>query len=353
MGKHFGKFGMSKMKNLVSKVLITGAAGFIGSHLTQRLIQEGFEVGIIKRENSDVWRIKDLLDEIMTYDVDLRDTQEVSKAVSHFKPDVIFHLATYYAVEHQPQEIPLMVDTNVLGTVNLLEASKESMTKLFVNTSSCFVYKKPFLRKKSFTKKNKAIQDDKESENKLRENDDLSPLNLYALTKIQAEQACSFYAENYGLKTITFRLFPPYGPADHEGRLIPYVIKNLLEWEKLKMTTGMQRWDFVYVDDIVDAYFKLLSVTELPQKHEIFNIGTGDAVSVREVVTRIKEIVGSKLEPDWGAIPHRKNEVWFTCADISKTETFLSWQPEIQILGEGLKLTVEWYKKLWKREKEE
>jgi nucleoside-diphosphate-sugar epimerase len=314
----------------INKVLITGAAGFIGSRLTQRLIRERFEVGIIKRENSNIWRIKDLLDKIVAYDVDLRDTEEVSKAVSHFRPDVIFHLATYYAVEHKPQEVSLMVDTNVLGTVNLLEASKESMVKLFVNTSSCFVYR--------------------ESENKLRENGDLKPLNLYALTKLQAEQACSFYAEKYGLKTITFRLFPPYGPADHERRLIPYVIKSLLEGEKLKMTTGKQRWDFVYVDDIVDAYFKLLSVSDLPQKHEIFNIGTGNAVSVREVVSRIKEIIGAGLEPEWGAIPHRKNEVWFICADISKTETFLRWQPKIQIMERGLELTVEWYKNFWKKE---
>ena len=313
----------------LNKVLITGAAGFIGSQLTQRLIREGFEVGIIKRVNSDTWRIKDLSDKIVAYDVDLRDTQEVSKAVSHFRPDVIFHLATYYAVEHKPQEIPLMIDTNVLGAVNLLEASKDAMVKLFVNTSSCFVYR--------------------ESENKLREEYDLSPLNLYALTKLQAEQACSFYAEKYGLKAITFRLFPPYGPADHERRLIPYVIKSLLEGERLKLTTGKQRWDFVYVDDIVDAYFKLLSVSDLPQKHEIFNIGTGNAVSIREVVSRIKEITDVALEPDWGAIPHRKNEVWFTCADISKTENFLGWQPKIQMLEEGLELTVKWYKSFWKR----
>ena len=318
------------MENL-NKVLITGATGFIGSHLTRRLIEGGFEVGIIKRERSDAWQIKDLLNKIVVYDVDLRDTQEVSKAVSHFRPGVIFHLATYYAVEHESQEVSLMIDTNVLGTVNLLEASKESMVKLFVNTSSCFVYK--------------------ESEYKLRENDDLSPLNLYALTKIQAEEACTFYAKKYGLKIITFRLFPPYGPADHERRLIPHVIKTLLDGERLKLTTGRQWWDFVYVDDIVDAYFKLLSVPDLPPKHEIFNIGSGDAVSVREVVSRIKEIVGSELEPDWGAIPHRKNEVWFTCADMSKTENFLGWQPKIQILEEGLEQTVKWYKNFWKNER--
>lgn len=312
------------MANL-NKVLTTGATGFIGSNLTRRLIQEGFEVGIIKREKSDVWRIRDLLDKIVTYDVDLRDTYGVSKAVSHFRPDFTFHLA---AEIYKPQEISLMVDTNVLGTINLLEASKDSTAKLFVNTSSCFVYK--------------------ESKDKLKENADLTPLNFYALTKIQAEQACSFYAERYKLKTITLRLFPPYGPADHERRLIPYVIKNLLKGERPKLTTGWQRWDFIYVDDIVDVYLKLLSIPDFPQKHEIFNIGTENAVSVREVVSRIKEIIGTELEPDWGAIPHRKDEVWFICADISKAKTVLRWQPKVQILEEGLELTVKWYENFWK-----
>lgn len=155
-----------------NKVLVTAATGFIGSHLARRLIEGGFEVGIIKRENSNAWRINDLLNKIVAYDVDLRDTQGVSKAVSHFRPDVIFHLATYYTVEHKPQEVSLMVGTNVSGVVNLLEASRESMVKFFVNTSSCFIYR--------------------ESKSRLRENDELNPLNLYALTKIQVEQACPF-----------------------------------------------------------------------------------------------------------------------------------------------------------------
>lgn len=320
---------MSEVTGYRDKVLITGATGFIGSHLTQRLIHEGFEVGIIKRKNSNVSRIKDLLDKIVAYDVDLRDMQAVSKAVSHFRPDVIFHLATYYAVEHQPQEISLMVDTNVLGTTNLLEASKDSMIKLFVNTSSCFVYK--------------------ERKHELRESAELNPVNLYALTKIQAEQACSFFAEKYGLKIITFRIFPPYGPADHERKLVPYVVKSLLEGEKLKMTTGMQKWDFVYVDDIVNAYTKLLSISEFPQRHEILNVGTGNAISVREVVSQIKEIIDAELEPVWGVIPHRKNEVWFTCADINKTKSFLGWQPETK-LREGLERTVKWYRTSGKRD---
>ena len=310
------------------KILITGATGFIGSHLTRKLVEKGFEVGIIKRKKSNLWRISSLMNKLSIYDADLRDIHKVSEAISHFNPDVIFHLATYYAVEHKSEEVSLMVDTNVLGTIYLLESSRESKVRLFVNTSSCAVYK--------------------ESKVKLRENSCLEPINFYALTKLQAEQACSFYTKKYGLKTVTFRLFPPYGPADQERRLIPYAIKSFLEEKKLRLTTGEQKWDFVYIDDIIEAYLKLLNMSNLPIEHEIFNIGTGNVVSVREVIERIKYIFGVALEPDWGVIPHRKSETWFLCADINKAKNILKWQPKTQILREGLDLTVKWYKNLWK-----
>lgn len=304
------------------KVLITGAHGFIGSHLTRRLIERNCEVAIIRRKTSNLWRIKDLIGKLTMYDVDLRDIEGVVKAVVDFKPEIIYHLATYYAVDHKMEEVSLMINTNVLGTINLLEAARETGLKLFVNTSSCFVYKL--------------------SEEKLKEEAQLSPLNLYALTKIQAEQACTFYTQRYGLKAITFRLFPPYGPADHERRLIPFVIRSFLKKEPPKLTSGRQRWDFVYVEGIAEAYVRLLNSLDLPENHKVFNIGAGKAPSIREVVLQIKEIMGVDLEPLWGVTPHRKNEVWFICADISKTKAFLGWQPKT--LREGLELTVEWYK---------
>lgn len=312
------------------KVFITGAAGFIGSHLTKKLLQEGLEVGILKREHSNVWRIKDVLDKVRVYNADLRDNYEISKAISHFGPDIVFHLATYYAVGHTSDEIVPMIESNVLGATNLLEASKESVG-LFVNTSSGFVYK--------------------ESADKLRENSALSPFNLYALTKMQAEQACTFYAETYGLRAVTFRIFPPYGPADHERRLVPYAINSLLRGDRPKMTTGNQRWDFIFVDDIVAAYLSLLSVSDLPNKHEIINVGTGNAVSVREVVMTIKDIIGSEAEPDWGAIPHRENEIWSLFADIRKARKLLGWRPKTQ-LETGLELTVKWYEEFLERREE-
>lgn len=314
----------------LTKILVTGATGFIGSHLTHELVKEGYKVGIIKRKSSGTRRISDILDRIRVYDAILENTSDVAEAISDFKPDAILHLATYYSVDHKPHEIEPMIKTNILGTVNLLESAKESKVKLFINTSSCFVYK--------------------ESKNKLKEDSELNALNLYALTKIQSEQACEFYAKKYGIKTITLRLFPPYGPGDHERRLIPYIIKTQYDNEAMKLTTGKQKWDFVYVGDIIDAYIKALKIQDIPKEHQIFNIGTGNPVSVYEVVLKIKELSGSAKEPEWGAIPHRQNEIWFMSADIGKAKKILKWEPRINIIEEGLNLTLEWYKSSHKKD---
>jgi nucleoside-diphosphate-sugar epimerase len=311
------------------RVLVTGATGFIGSWLTRSLLEKGFKVGIIKRDDSSPWRIEDLVNQLAVYNHDLSDTDSIHEAFVDFKPDIVFHLATYYTVEHKLAEIPTLINTNVLATVNLLEAAKDSQTKLFVNTSSCFVYKQ------------KSTQ--------LSETDELSPLNLYAATKLQAEETCTYYAETYALPTVTFRLFPPYGPADNERKLIPFLIKNYLQNKSPDLTTGKQQWDFIYVNDIVDAYIRLLG-NEFKGKHQVFNIGTGNAVSLREVASTIGQILGSKVQPNWGKVPHRKNEVWFTSANISKANAILNWQPKTS-LHQGLASTIEWYKKYWKLDK--
>jgi len=305
---------------MMKKVLVTGGAGFIGSHLINKLLDKNYDVSIIKREETNIWRIKDIMDKIIVYDADLRDTHRIAEVIAECKPDIICHLATIYAVNHQRNDMTPMIDTNVLGTINLLDASVDSSVNLFINTSTCSVYGA--------------------SMEKLKENSIINPSNLYSVTKVQAEQACDYYSKNHDIKAITLRLFPPYGPKDNARKLIPYIINSISEGKSPKMTTGMQKWDFVYVDDIVEAYIRSLSA-RMQNMHEIINIGTGTAISIRDITSKIIELLGSGIEPKWGAIEHRGNEIWFNCADNNKAREILKWHPRTSALENGLKLTIE------------
>lgn len=320
------------MSESIKRVLITGADGFIGSHLTRRLLQEGFEVGIIEHQDCAYCRIEDVMDKIADHVCNLRDTSGVHKIIQDFRPDIIFHLAAYYTVEHKPDEIKTLVETNVLGTLNLLEAARMGDVEYLVNTSTSFVYgEKPHPTK---------------------EDESLNPLNLYALTKLQAEQTCSFYVQKYGLKVVTFRLYPPYGPQDHERKLIPHAIRSFLLEEPLKLTAGKQRWDYIHVSDIIEAYVKLLDVSHFKDEHEIFNIGAGKAYSIREVIEKIQQIMNVDEVPEWGAYPHRENEVMFLYGDIKKARNNLMWKPKIT-LGKGLESTVGWFIEYFSKQRSE
>jgi nucleoside-diphosphate-sugar epimerase len=309
---------------IIRKVFVTGANGFIGAHLVRRLLAEGYEVGFLKRETADISKIADLLARVRAFNGDIRDYSSVLQAVSDFQPDAVLHLVTYYRIEHTSADIRPMIDTNVLGTINLLEASRENGVKLFVNTSSCAVYRM--------------------TDHAVSEDDPIAPQNLYALTKHHAEEECRFYADYFGLNGITLRMFPPYGPGDHERRLIPHVILSLQKRQAPDLTTGNQRWDFVYIDDVIDAYIAALEKAPGITGHEVVNIGTGAPVSVREMVTKILNRMHTSVEPRFGAISHRKNEVWYNSAEIGKAGRLLGWRPKHSV-DTGLEKTIEYFTK--------
>ncbi|MCK9630268.1 MAG: NAD-dependent epimerase/dehydratase family protein [Methanoregula sp.] len=307
----------------IKKIFVTGATGFIGRHLVRRLISEGYDVGALVRSASSS-KPAGTTDGVSYFTGDIRNYDDLSSAVSAFRPDAIIHLVTYYAVMHRADEIGVMTDTNVRGTINLLEAAKETGgVRLFVNTSSCAVYE--------------------EKKHRLREDDTIRPQNMYALTKIQAEEACSYYAGTFHLPCVTLRVFPPFGPGDHERRLIPYVIESILKNTPPNLTTGKQEWDFVYVDDIVNAYVAVLKSYPFRNDHAIFNIGTGNPVSIRSVVEKIRENIGSDINLPWGSVAHRPNEVWYNSADITKAKDELHWTPQ-RGLDEGIRMTVAWFR---------
>ncbi|MBN3041113.1 MAG: NAD-dependent epimerase/dehydratase family protein [Candidatus Omnitrophica bacterium] len=308
----------------VNSLFVTGACGFIGSHLLAELVCQGFEAAILKLPQEDPWRIKHLLPRIKVYEADLKDTLKIIEAVSDFRPQAIIHLAAQYKINHRSEEVPLLFQANSLGTASILEAAKETGVKHFINTSTFFVYDSS---KQSFKEEGR-----------------LKPFNLYALTKICSEKICSFYSQEYGINCLTFRLFPPYGPADNKRRLIPYLISSFIKGEQPKLTQGLQEWDFIYVRDIVEAYIKAVTNFNSSPGHEIFNIGTARPVRIKEIVEKIQDILGTNIEPLYGAVADRKNELMYVCADNKKARKILSWEPKIDILKDGLELTVNWYR---------
>ena len=296
-----------------------------------RLKAEGYSVAALVRSASasqKSGRIKG----VSYFIGDIRNYEDLKTAFSAFEPDAVIHLVAYYAIMHRVDDIGVMIDTNVKGTINLLEAAKESgAVQLFINTSSPQVYEQ------------------EKQHLKVNEEDVIKPQSLYAVTKLNAEVACSYYADTLRLPCVTLRLFPPFGPGDHERRLIPYVIGSILKNTPPNLTTGKQEWDFVYIDDIVNAYLAVLKSYPFKDDHAIFNIGTGDAVSVRLFVEKIKGCLGSDIDLRWGSIEHRANEVWYNSADIAKAQTVLHWSPQTGI-DEGIKKTVAWFKDYFQKD---
>jgi UDP-glucose 4-epimerase len=303
------------------RILLTGGFGFIGAALTRRLVMDGHSVALLELGSGDRGRLGTVAGDVAVKEVDLRDNEGVIAAVKELSPDIIAHLAAYYAIDHRPDEVPAMVGTNVQGLANLLEAAVAVKPYAFINTSSCFVYE--------------------QTGRPLTEDGPIRPSNLYAMTKRFGEELCTFYSSEYGLGVTTLRIFSPYGPGDHDRRLIPSVVRSCLDGEAPRVSTGKQLWDFIFIDDIVDAYVRAFD--HEPCGHETFNIGSGKAVPVKDIVMRIRNLMGPGPQPLWGAIPHRKSEIWSMTADISRARQLLHWEPKTEILGEGLEKTVRWF----------
>jgi len=301
------------------RVLITGATGFIGSHLVEYIVNNTKnEIFILKRSSSDIWRIKEYINKLKAFDIDKEDILDVIKKS---KPDVIIHLATYYKKKHDYNDLPIMINSNIEFPMRLLEAMASENIKYFINTGTFFesVYSystQRFIR----------------------------PFNLYASTKLAFEEIMRFYLYTYDIKGITLKLFSPYGCKENPKKLIPYLINKILKDEEIEMTEGNQTLDFTYVKDIIDAYIKTIKyIFNMKEIYQTFEIGTGITHTLREIVSILEKISGKVLKVNWGKIPYAENEIFYSKADIMNAMNFLRWKPKYD-LEKGLEETFEWYK---------
>jgi nucleoside-diphosphate-sugar epimerase len=311
------------MKDILSRkrILITGGAGFIGANLIRKLISLDSDINLFVRPVTNLWRLKSIIPRIKIHQIDILDKSELTRKTVKINPQAIIHLATYSQYRNQ-KEFEQMVKTNIEGTLNLLSASKNIDYDIFINTGSSSEY---------------GIK-----KNPMKETDLLEPISFYAATKSSANLLCQVFAKEYKKPIVTLRPFSTYGPYEKNDRFIPTIINAIIKNKAIKLTSGNQRRDFIYVGDIVDIYIKALSCGK-KLSGQILNMGTGIEYTNGEVVKTLFNLTGKHVKIEKGAYQKRLWDTPHWVADISKTKKLLNWKPKFT-LEEGLRYTYNWIK---------
>ncbi len=291
------------------KAFVTGVTGFVGSHLVRALLEADWEVSVVVRPSSNLDILAGVRDEITVYEYS-GEIQSLMDAISICKPDVVIHVASLFLSEHKPEQIYALIESNILFGNHLLEAMVASDVKSFINTSTSWEHY---------------------------ENKEYSPVNLYAATKRAFQDIMQFYVEAKGLQAITLKLFDTYGTDDPRPKLMNLLKRIAETGEELLMSPGEQEIDLVHIDDVVQAY--LIAAQRLlkgkVRAHEIYGVGSGRAISLKELVGIIEKKTGKSLNIDWGARAYREREVmhlWsmFSCLN--------GWAPEVKLIQASKKL---------------
>jgi UDP-glucose 4-epimerase len=308
------------------KALVTGAAGFIGSHLGEYLIEKGLRVvGIDSFVDYYPRSVKESNIAEMTKDEHFEFVEESLLEVDLSKlldgVDVVFHQAAQAGVRASwGQSFKIYTDNNILATQMLLEACKESPVEKFVYASSSSVY-----------------GDTKDLP--MRESSLPYPVSPYGVSKLAAEHLCCLYHRNFGIPAVSLRYFTVYGARQRPDMAFHRFFRWALEGNALEVYgDGQQSRDFTHVDDIVGANWLAL---EKGLPGEVYNIGGGSRVTLNEVIEMIKAMVGQELKVHYEGV--QKGDVRHTFADMSKARGKLGYQPKVSI-QEGLEREYEWMK---------
>jgi nucleoside-diphosphate-sugar epimerase len=308
------------MNLLNEKFFLTGATGFVGACLARKLCEIGCEVHVLVRPGANLWRLDGLSSKIHIHTGDLNDETLVRDLVTAIQPTIIYHLAVHGAYSSQTNADKIIL-TNVFGTWNLLKACSEVDYKVFVNTGSSSEYgMKPHA---------------------MRETDLLEPNSYYAVAKAAQTLVSQYMACADHRPITTLRLFSVYGPHEEPSRLVPTLIQRSFEGKPLEMVSPDTARDFVYVDDVVEAYLQIGQLSL--QCGEIFNIGTGIQSTMRDMVRAVQRATGVNAKVQWGGMPARNWDAETWLADATKVRRALKWTAKTS-LSDGIAKTVDWYR---------
>ena len=309
------------------RVLVTGGAGFIGSHLVERLLRDGHDVAILDDFNDFYdpkikWaNISALAKDIAVHDVDLRDGEKVTELSRRGKFEAIFHLGARAGVRPSIQQPELYYDTNVSGTLHLLAGAHANGVERFIFASSSSVYgaakKVPFSEAEHLTQT-------------------LSP---YAATKIAGEFLCSTYSHLYQLRIVALRYFTVYGARQRPDLAIHQFTRKIHAGEPIdQFGDGTTRRDYTYIDDVIQGTLAAFEYEGLP--FDVFNLGESETIQLKDLIAAIENALGKQAKIN--ELPEQPGDMPRTCADISKARKLLGYNPTTR-LSDGLPRFVDWF----------
>ena len=285
-------------------VLLTGATGYIGKNLLERLLKEEHEVTIIKRKTSKLLKSYKKIKEVI-----FDGTYESLEKGIEIKPDVVIHLATCFLANHTSDKIEDLIDSNILFGTYLLEYMAKNSIKYFINTET---YAESLNGK------------------------EYNPQNLYSATKMAFKDILKFYADDSRLKIISLVLSDTYGPGDTRKKFINLTIEAIKNKNNIfNMSLGEQEICYVYIEDVVEAYIRAIEILKEIQEKEIrtYSVFGNEIVTLNELVSIVEEVFNYKLNCNKGFFKYRNREIMKFDYNIDR---LLGWSPKV-ILKEGIK----------------
>jgi len=304
------------------KIVVTGGAGFIGSNLIEKLLQEkDYEIIVLDNFSTGFKEnLEKVKNKIKVIEGDICSLEQTTNALK--ETDYVFHLAAFSYVGESIKEPAKYNKENIDGTLNVLKAAKENSVKRVIFPSSCIVYGKT-------------------EKNPIPESEPLKPNTPYGLTKQVGEFYCKFFSEVHELDTVCLRIFNAFGPR-MQSRVLS-IFANLILQNKQPYVSGngKQSRDFVFVGDIAEGLIKAMKAGK-ESKGKSYNIGTGKGTDLNELIEKINYVLGTNIKPEHGEIA--TGEIDSIIADISLAEKELDFKAKVD-LNTGLKETIEWLKR--------
>ena len=299
-------------------VLVTGATGFVGSHVVRNLVASHTDVAILVRPGASRPRLEGIIDRVQILEGDLADGGSVAGMLERVRPEACIH-AAWYAEPGKYLDSPHNLDS-LRSSLDLLESLAKAGCKHVVGVGTCFEY---------------AMQD-----KPLTEDSPTGPFTLYAAAKLAFYLVAAQRAAQLGMGLAWARLFYLYGPYEDERRLVPAAIKALSAGREFPATTGEQVRDYLHVEDVASG----LCALSHHRLDGVFNVSSCEPVTIAGLMRTLGELLGRPELIRLGTLPHRDWDPAYICGDNQKLRTEAHWSPR-HSLRDGLAQTIEWWKK--------